>query len=133
MRDCWHYSPANAKSPTKSADFSPAAEMPSPPSQAGKKPNISIVGSGRLGTALAIALSSLNYDVQALVARTVGHARRAAALVGSSTLALSVSQLNRLPASQLIFITTPDGAILDTAKRIANLEISSQGRTVLHT
>ena len=86
-----------------------------------------------MGTALAIALSSLNYEVQALVARTVGHARQAAALLGSSVLPLSAKQLHRLPASQLIFITTPDGAILDAAKSIVSLKASSHGRTVLHT
>jgi predicted short-subunit dehydrogenase-like oxidoreductase (DUF2520 family) len=107
--------------------------MSNSPKQEGKKPSMAIVGSGRLGTALAIALTSLNYEVEALVARTVAHARQAAALVGSEPLALSVKQLQQLPASQLLLITTPDGAILDVAKSIANLNTPTRGRIVLHT
>ena len=107
--------------------------MPNSPKPEVKKPSISIVGSGRLGTALAIALSSLNYEVQALVARTLGHARRAAALLGSPPLALSAEQLHRLPASQLILISTPDGAIREVAENLANLNARRSGRIVLHT
>jgi len=98
-----------------------------------KKPTVSIVGSGRLGTALARALAASHYEIEALVSRKIVHARRAAALVGSATIALSEKQLPDLPASKIILITTPDGEILKTADRIASLVASSRGRTVLHT
>ena len=98
-----------------------------------KSVSVSVVGSGRLGTALARALASSMYEVEAVVARRIANARRAAKLLGSGTLALSEEQLHRLPASQIVFITTPDAEILKTATRIAGLDGSSKGRTVLHT
>ncbi len=98
-----------------------------------KKPTVSIVGSGRLGTALAVALASSHYEIEALVSRKIAHARRATALLGSATIALSEKEMQALPASKIILITTPDGEILKTANRIAALETSPRGRTVLHT
>ena len=98
-----------------------------------KKVSVSIVGSGRLGTALAKALASSNYEVEAVIARRIANARRAARLLGPSTLALSEKQLKKLPASKIVFITTPDAEILKTATRIAGLDASSKSRTVLHT
>jgi predicted short-subunit dehydrogenase-like oxidoreductase (DUF2520 family) len=97
-----------------------------------KKVSVSIVGSGRLGTALARALASSHYDVEAVMARRLVNARRAARLLGPSTLALSEKQLQRLPASKIVLITTPDTEISRTATRIASLDASSKGRTVLH-
>lgn len=98
-----------------------------------KKLTVSIVGSGRLGTALARALAGSDYEIEALVARGIAHARRAAAMVGSATIALSEKELQALPASKIILITTPDGEIFETAERIAALKASPRGRTVLHT
>lgn len=98
-----------------------------------KKPTVSIIGSGRLGTALAKALAVSHYAIEALVSRKIAHARQAAALVGSATIALSEAELQSLPASKIILITTPDGEILKTADRIASLKASPRGRTVLHT
>lgn len=98
-----------------------------------KKPTVSIVGSGRLGSALAKALAVSHYEIEALVSRKIAHARRAAALVDSATIALAETELEGLPASKIILITTPDGEILKTADRLASLEASPRGRTVLHT
>lgn len=99
----------------------------------GKRPTVSIVGSGRLGTALGIALAASDYKIEALVSRKIAHARRAAAMVGSATIALSERELHALPGSKIILITTPDGEIQKTADRIASLEIPPRGHTVLHT
>jgi predicted short-subunit dehydrogenase-like oxidoreductase (DUF2520 family) len=97
------------------------------------KPTVAIVGSGRLGTALAKALFDSHYKIEAVVARQIAHSRRAAALLGSPTLALSEKDLQRLPASRIILITTPDGEIPKTASKIAVLKAPPRGRTVLHT
>ena len=102
-----------------------------------RKPSVSIVGAGRLGQALAIALHSSGYSVQALVARRVAHARKAAALVHKlekPILALSADQLHQLPASDLILISTPDDAIKSTAEAVATSQKHDrEGQTVLHT
>lgn len=100
------------------------------------KPTISIIGAGRLGTALAIALSSKGYPIRALAARRAAHARKSIALSGlpSQTLALGADQLEQLPPSDLVLITTPDDVIAGIAQTIAMLGRSARQRsTFLHT
>jgi predicted short-subunit dehydrogenase-like oxidoreductase (DUF2520 family) len=100
------------------------------------KPTISIIGAGRLGTALALALTSKGYPIRALAARRAAHARKAIALSGlpSHTLALGADQLEQLPPSDLVLITTPDDVISNIAQTFASLGRSSRRRsTFLHT
>jgi predicted short-subunit dehydrogenase-like oxidoreductase (DUF2520 family) len=100
------------------------------------KPTISIIGAGRLGTALAIALTSKAYPIVAVAARRPSHARKAITLSGltSQTLALGADQLEQLPPSDLVLITTPDDAIAEIAKTFAKLGRSARHRgTFLHT
>jgi predicted short-subunit dehydrogenase-like oxidoreductase (DUF2520 family) len=108
-------------------------------SQKGKA-SVVIVGPGRLGFALAVALRASGYLILAFVSRHAGHARKAARLFDGSeavVLALSVDQLAQLPPSDLVLIATPDDAIEDTARRLAAGEggTSRKARrgTVLHT
>jgi len=102
------------------------------------KPTVSIVGAGRLGTALARALAQNGYTVEAVAARRKRSAERAARLVGTSPLALSSTELDRLPPSDILFITTADDAIADTALRLAALfkrrppDARPRSRTALH-
>ncbi|MDT4896282.1 MAG: hypothetical protein QOH25_1359 [Acidobacteriota bacterium] len=110
-----------------------------------RKPTVAIIGAGRLGTALARALASHGYKVEAVMARTIRHARRCAELVGTHPLALASAQLDQLPASDILFITTPDDAITEVAAELAATIGShtgkvksvgkgkgNRGRTVLH-
>jgi predicted short-subunit dehydrogenase-like oxidoreductase (DUF2520 family) len=109
------------------------------------KPTISIVGAGRLGTALARALASSGYTIEAVVARTLRNARRAAEHVRTRPLALPCTQLDRLPSSDLFLITTPDDRIAESTDELAGIVDSSRrksksvgnamsirGRTALH-
>src|ERR1051326_7664502 len=61
-----------------------------------KRATISIVGAGRMGTALAIALLARGYEIEAIVARRKAHARRAAELTGKQSLILTSTQLDQL-------------------------------------
>src|SRR6266851_3991153 len=100
------------------------------------KPTISIIGAGRLGTALALALATRGYQIRALAARRAAHARKAISLAGlpSQTLALSADQLEQLPPSDLVLITTPDDVIADISRNFAELRRSTLHRaTFLHT
>jgi predicted short-subunit dehydrogenase-like oxidoreductase (DUF2520 family) len=98
------------------------------------KVTVSIIGAGRLGTALALALASRGYSIEALVARRLSHAQKAVKALGGVGLALSESQLAQLPPSQILLITTPDDVIKSVAERLASMQRAMPpGRTVLHT
>ena len=93
----------------------------SPSSRAARGKGVVVVGAGRLGTALARALGACGYEVRALVSRTAAHARRAAARAGVEALALGAGQLEGLPPAGILFVTTPDDRIAETAARLAAL------------
>ena len=101
------------------------------------KPSVSIIGSGRLGGAFSIALSNLQYPVLALVARHARKAEKALQTIirkNPRAVALTPSNLEQLPVTKLIIISTPDDAILETVDRLAKTKANSgRGRTVLHT
>lgn len=103
--------------------------------RAKRKVSISIIGAGRLGTALAVALAARGYSIEAVVARRLHHARRAAALIASQPRAFTSAQLDLLPSSDLLFITTPDDAIAETAARLlaASTQTNKRRRIALHT
>ena len=114
---------------------------------------MSIIGAGRLGTALGLALRAAGYNIDVVVAKRPSTARRAAKAFGPKTLALSALQLNRLSPDQhqrlnrssLVFITTPDDVIAPVAVRLSEVFLArpprSRGdkgrskarRVVLHT
>ena len=73
-----------------------------------------------MGTALARALALKGYEIEAMVARHKERARRAAELAGArQALALTHRQLSKIPASDILLITTPDDAIESTAVQLA--------------
>src|SRR5260370_18766442 len=91
-----------------------------------KKHLVSIIGAGRMGTALGLALKAAGYRVEIVVAQGPDHARRAAKAIGGGALGLSAkqlsslnsTQLDRLTNSSLVLITTPDHAIAEVARRV---------------
>lgn len=92
--------------------------------------SINIVGAGRLGTALAIALSGVGHEIRALVGR---NAKRASGFLRRPPLALTKDQIARLPPADLTFLTVPDDAIASTAAKLAQHELNRQGSVVVHT
>ena len=108
--------------------------MPRPPR---KKTSVSIIGAGRLGQSMAVALYDSGYPVLALVSRHARKAEEAVRLLPKASpraLALSADQLERLPATDLILICTPDDAIEGVAWELASCELEkTRVRVVLHT
>jgi predicted short-subunit dehydrogenase-like oxidoreductase (DUF2520 family) len=103
-------------------------------------PTVSVIGAGRLGQALAIALQSSGYPVVALVARRRQKAEKAAALLHKTLnrtkappLALAANELAELPTADLILIATPDDLIAETALKLSGLLRAPERGTVLHT
>lgn len=79
--------------------------------------NIGIIGGGRLGTALGIALAARGYWVRAIASRTRASAEKLADRLGPGTRACpSAHEAARI--SDLVFITTPDDAIAGVAERV---------------
>jgi predicted short-subunit dehydrogenase-like oxidoreductase (DUF2520 family) len=88
-----------------------------------QKPEVSIIGAGRLGTALAVALAGKGYAIRSIVARRVQNARRAAGLLGplldSDVQVLGTKQLRSLRAADVFLITTPDDQIAKVAAELS--------------
>ena len=95
---------------------------------------ISIIGSGRVGTALAIAFGRHGYVVEAVVGRTASSAIRAARVSSIAARTLATNQLDELPPSDLIIIATPDDQIESIAERLADAsKVGKKRRVALHT
>ncbi|HZH31140.1 MAG TPA: DUF2520 domain-containing protein [Pyrinomonadaceae bacterium] len=83
-------------------------------------PGVAVIGAGRLGSALALALSQSGYPVVALVARRAARARLVARRISPRPLALAATELDSLPDTVgLILVTTPDDQIAQVAARLA--------------
>ena len=97
-----------------------------------EKPNVSIIGAGRLGTALAVALEAKGYPIRSLVARHTKSARSAAAVLKTKAATFSARQISSLLLSDLFLITVPDDQIATVAAQLATLNYDPKP-TVLHT
>lgn len=92
--------------------------------------SVSIIGIGRVGGALAIALSNAGYEIEYLVHR---NAATADAIRPQAPQSIRFASSDSFPqiGSDVIFITTADPDIRDTGKRLADY---IRGRpVVLHT
>ena len=100
-----------------------------------RKPEVSIIGTGRLGTALALALAAEQYPIASLVARRLDSACRAAALLDVPSRVLALEDLDGHPAPELLLIATPDDQIPGVADALARLDWQTADETpvALHT
>ena len=104
-----------------------------PDSKRKEKPEVSIIGAGRLGTTLAVALAGKGYSIQSLVARRRSSARKAASLLDGDVQAIAVKQLDSLRPADLFLITTPDDQIAGVAAQLARVELDKRKPLALHT
>ncbi len=90
---------------------------------------MAIIGAGRLGTALGLALKSVGYKIEVVAAKSASSATRSARAFGPGTLALSDRQMNRMSPAQiqrldccsLVLIATPDDVIARVAERLSEM------------
>lgn len=89
------------------------------------KPEVSIIGTGRLGTALALALAEEGYSIAALVSRRRKRTRRV----------ITLKELAGRPTPDLLLIATPDDQIPRVAETLAGLNwnLDRKKPIVLHT
>lgn len=95
-----------------------------------KKPSFVIVGCGKVGTSLARFLCRAGYPAAAAVSRSEGSAKRAAELCRAPHWGTDLGRF--APGAALVLITTPDGEIEDTCRRMAQEGGFSPGAVVLH-
>jgi predicted short-subunit dehydrogenase-like oxidoreductase (DUF2520 family) len=97
-----------------------------------EKSGVSIIGTGRLGTTLAVALAAKDYSIRSLVAREVQNARKAARLLDAEVQVLSAKELRSLIRADVFLITVPDDQIAGVAHELSEIN-ADQKATVLHT
>ena len=97
-----------------------------------KRPVVSIVGPGRLGTALALNLQRAGWDVARIAvrpdAKSLSAARKLARPVDAKVVRIGESAL----PEGLAWITVPDGVIGEVAAQLA-LQQNWKGMTVFHS
>jgi predicted short-subunit dehydrogenase-like oxidoreductase (DUF2520 family) len=79
---------------------------------------ISIIGVGRLGGALAIALSKNGYIIESLVARKIVNAERVSQFINPKPSILSTDEVSKISA-EIVLITTQDYEIENAANNLA--------------
>jgi predicted short-subunit dehydrogenase-like oxidoreductase (DUF2520 family) len=97
------------------------------------KSEVSIIGTGRLGTTLAVALAGRGYSIRSLVARTAESARKAARLLDAEVQVLAAKQLRSLIDADLFVITVPDDQIAEVAQQLSKINADQKNMTALHT
>ena len=97
-----------------------------------EKSEVSIIGAGRLGTTLAIALAARGYRIRAVVARRLENARKAAALLDAETDAFAAAKIGSLPQADLFLICVPDDQIAKVAADLSSFKFDRKA-VVLHT
>lgn len=75
-----------------------------------KKPTISLIGAGRVGTTIALAAHRAGYPLQAIYTRTP---QRAASLAAATGAVIAPTLIEALEQAQWIFIAVPDDVIAE--------------------
>jgi predicted short-subunit dehydrogenase-like oxidoreductase (DUF2520 family) len=92
--------------------------------------SIAIIGAGRVGSAVGYLLTRAGYTVNAVAARSLASAEKAAAFIGAGTPATDV--VKAASKADIVFITTPDGAIKNVCDIIASGGGLKAGSLVVH-
>lgn len=74
-----------------------------------KESKVAIIGCGKLGSALALAMHHKGYPIDSLIDRNRASAQRLARLVNADCYSNSIQDLQ---TAEIIFISVPDGAVL---------------------
>jgi len=98
-----------------------------------QKSEVTIIGTGRLGTTLALALAGSGYTIRSLVSRGRQSARKAARLLDADVQVLAAKQLYSLIDADLFLITVPDDQIPQVGRELSEINADRKKITVLHT
>ncbi len=85
-----------------------------------RHPNVSIIGAGRVGASLAMALHAAGYPVVSVISRSGAQAIAVAKSVKCRKASTRMEDID--PSSEMILITVPDDAVSGVAKGLANVK-----------
>jgi len=94
------------------------------------KPIITIVGAGKVGSALALLLAKKGYRVSGIASKSISSARRVAEQLGVTA---TDQPATVTPSADIVFITTPDRVIAQVAAEIEANGGFKPGQVVFHT
>jgi len=97
-----------------------------------RRPRITIVGAGNLGTALATCLHGAGYVIDQVVFRNSGGSRRQAAALAKRVGARAVEVARATIDSDVVWLCVPDDAIATLARSLAQ-NADWKGRVALHS
>ncbi len=95
----------------------------------GIKPDISIVGAGVVGTAIAALAARAGYRIAAIASRRETSARRARAMIGQGKVTTIPEAAH---VARLLLLTVSDDAIAQVAESLADPDIVQPGTIVAH-
>jgi predicted short-subunit dehydrogenase-like oxidoreductase (DUF2520 family) len=91
----------------------------------------SIIGAGRVGTALGFALTRKRWDLVAVADKSPAAARESRKVIGRGAATTDIRRAAR--GIQILFICVPDDSIEAVARRLARAGVGWSGRHVFHT
>jgi len=94
------------------------------------KPDIAIIGCGKVGTSLAYFLSKTGYQISGLFSKTRASAENTSRLINGPDPAPSSAEAAQV--AEVVLITTPDDVIADAGQLIAENAGYREGAAVLH-
>lgn len=94
---------------------------------------ITFIGVGRLGGALALALSQKGYSIRNLISRNIENAEKIAAKILPQPEIAMQPESEFISRSEIIFITTQDSEIETVAKDLSKIISPSKKPFVFHT
>jgi predicted short-subunit dehydrogenase-like oxidoreductase (DUF2520 family) len=97
----------------------------------GARPRVAIVGAGKLGTALALALRAAGYSIDLIIARGRGASLKRAQRLAEQVRGRAATELSSTRA-QLIWFCVPDSQISRAAQSLA-AGVQWKGRVALHS
>lgn len=92
---------------------------------------VAIIGAGRVGGAIGRLLAKAGYPIAAVTARTRETAEKAALFIGASR--TTTDAVTAAASADIVFITTPDGAIRPVCEDVAARGGFRKGTVVIHT
>jgi predicted short-subunit dehydrogenase-like oxidoreductase (DUF2520 family) len=97
-----------------------------------RRPRITIVGAGNLGTALAMCLHRAGYVIDQVVFRNSGASRRRAAALAKRVGARAVDVARATIDSDVVWLCVPDDAVAKVERSLAQ-KSDWKGRVALHS